>query len=204
MEANQAYINWKERVLSGDKNIAISNVGHVASQQKYLVTILADLGNDPDFKNVKICLVSFNLQFGLYKDYVSNYKEFINNYFPENTGLVVVPNKMGSHFIDWNNLLLTQESNDKIAEYDLIFWDLPDLNFINLKSQLLLPYFKLFNSLLIVSLRPNGIDGNEYYKRISSFYNSHGLNLPTLISDHKNTVVKSRRMSDLIRKVVGF
>ena len=199
MDSNQALVACRERLINGDKNIALSNVGHVASQQKYLLTILLYLNSDPSYKNKKIGLVSFDLQVGLYKNY-------FNDYFPRDERSLVISNRMNSHFIDWNLMIQKNIPTEFIEEYDLLLWDLPDLNFINSNSAALERFFKVFDSMLIVSLRPSGINDREYFKRIHNFYSNHGLRLPNSItgSDASSTKVPGKtRMTDAIRRIMG-
>lgn len=200
---NYALSTLKERVERGDRNIAISNVGHVAFQQKYLLSILSFLKNESEFKNKKIGLVSFNLQFGLYKNYVLDRDAFVDSYFTKDDNAWIVQNKMGSHFIDWSYMIHTSLS-DKISDYDLLLWDLPDLNFINTNSRHLEFFFKTFDSLIIVSLMPNGVEKDEHMKRIYDFYRNHGLKLPDFIADKQGLALKERKITDTIRRIVGF
>jgi len=197
VNSNQAFKSWKERIEKGDRNIALSNVGHVASQQKYLLAILSHLSADPIYKNKKIGLVSFDLRIGLYNDYR-------NDYFPNDDRSLFVPNKLGSHFINWNILIARNIPIEFINDYDLLLWDLPDLNFININSHSLERFFSEFDSMLIVSLRPNGIGEADYIKRIHNFYNNHGLKLPNNMINPTRSTVKSEKMSDLIRRLIGF
>lgn len=197
MNSNQALTAWKERIENGDKNIALSNVGHVASQQKYMLAILSYLRTDSVYKNKKIGLVSFDLNIGLYNDYR-------NDYFLNDDRTLIVPNKLGSHFISWNILISRNIPVEFINEYDLLLWDLPDLNFININSHSLERFFLGFDSMLIVSLRPNGIGESDYIRRIHNFYNNHGLKLPDAIINPTSSVVKSGTITDRFRSIIGI
>lgn len=197
MESNQALQAWKLRIDKGDRNIALSNVGHINSQQKYLLAILTYLGQVSNFKKKKVGLVSFDLKIGLYKDY------FDKNYSPSMEGMSV-PSVMGTHFIDWNFLIQKKIPAEMLDDFDLLLWDLPDLNFININSHGLERFFKEFDSMLIVSMRPNGIGNDEFIKRIHTFYQNHGLLLPKLIVSSSTEEVRTIKKTDKIRSLLGL
>lgn len=197
MDKNQALLAWQNRINLGDRNIALSNVGYPACQQKYLMAILGYLRSKAEFQGKRIGLVSFDLQSGIYKNYHSNL-------LSKNALALSAVNSLGSDFINWHTLMERNVPTDFLDEYDLLLWDLPDLNFLNNHSEKLINYFKVFDSMLIVSHRPNGINDRDYIKRIEDFYNNHGLPLPRLVESESGFGTKSFKMVEVLKNLTGL
>ena len=169
MFSNKVFDFWKMRVASGDKNIALSNIGHIALQQKYILLLLSFLRDSEEFRGKKVAMVSFSFEQGLYRDFIEP------SFLPEIRRTMLIPNQTGSAFINWDVLIYKNIPAEFLESYDLILWDLPDLNFININSHSLQRFFREFHSMLILTNRPNRIDSKEYINRIYNFYSGHGL-----------------------------
>ncbi len=184
---------WKQNLEKQAKQIAICNVGHVGLQQKYILLVLHILKNELDFKNKKIAVISFNFHQGVFKDLVKEIKpQFLQ-----------IPNQTGADFLNWNYLLNHNIPEDYFDGYDLVIWDLPDLNFIGHNSSAMEKYFSLFDAMDIVALPSNGGDEINHIKRINNYFNTHGFKLPNL-AENISKVDSKRNFMSLIKKVAGF
>lgn len=197
MSRNAIVELWSKRIEAGDRNIAVSNVGYASLQQKYILLFLSYMQLRIDFQNKKIGVVSFHLTEGVYAEHSERY--FIRSL----ESAMTVPNNTGADFVDWK-YLLHQNIPVEFLEYDTLLWDLPDLNFINSHSQQLKRFFELYDSMVILSSRPKGVDNVEHVKRISRFYDNHGLKLPKLLSSESTQETTQQKLSGMLRKVVGL
>lgn len=197
MDAQDIFNLWLKRITEGDRHLAVSNVGHVGLQQKYVLLFLSFIKQHKDFSGKKIGVVSFHIEQGLYKEYFSNYSSMNNDF--------KVINTISGDFINWQYMIYKNVPNEMLEGYDLLLWDLPDLNFINVNSQALKRFFVMFDCMFILSTRQKGIDNIEHVDRINRYYSNHGLKLPKLISEEKEgEVVRPKKITDVLRRIAGL
>jgi len=170
-----------EKSLNNERvNIALTNMGHVTLQQKTIIVILSYLSQSSKHQGKKTGLITFHSSTGLYQNHFRG---------PHKKDQLISICYLGHDIINWSVLLglSLEERKDFLDRYSFIFWDLPDMNFINSNIEYLKSFFKLFNRLFIVSSKPTGLSNREFISVIHNFYNSHGLKLPQLISFSERT-----------------
>lgn len=183
---------WNKKVNEKAKHVAICNIGHVALQQKYILLGLNFFKESSRTTHKKIAVVSFDFSHGIYKDFVKVH----------NPHFLQVPNSTGYDFLSWTFLLENDIPESFFENYDLVIWDLPDLNFIQSKSQRMERYFSMFKVMDIVSLPQNGTDESNQINRINNYFNCHGFKFPQMANQRERA--KKHPFVEVLRKVAGF
>lgn len=174
----------------GVKSFAVTSTGYQNSQQTSILGLASFFDHKSD---LKIAIVSDNLDEGAFKEIVSLSKkakielgeseepcDYYNFY---------------SHF-DFFNLdqlldIANSEHSSSYEEvfdglvdgYDLIFWDVPDLEKIKKDSERYFPVIMKFESLSIIVAQ--SLSNSNDVKDVQSFFMGYGINLKGLLFDTK-------------------
>jgi hypothetical protein len=160
---------FEENFQKGEKSVAFSSTNYRSSQEKS-VLLAVDYFNKK-YPSLKIAVVSFKLDHGLFKEYLGMLGKDLSD-------TIVVSRNFS--LIDWNPSL-KMDPLDIVDEYDMIFWDLPDLDFIQKNSEDLSRFFETMDALYIVSIRFEKFDEEHFKKTIYNYYLDHGLDIKMII-----------------------
>ncbi len=182
---------FENNFQQGEKSIAFSSTNYRSSQEKSILLAI-DYFNQK-YPTLRLCVVSFQIESGLFKELLFNGGE-AKSYETYRVNRQL-------DFVDWAKVL-KKDPLDIVDEYDMVLWDLPDLEFIQREYDRLHTYFEHMDALYIVSLKHKKFDDEHFKRTISDFYRDHGLNirsiLPWTIGKKKN---KRQLHKDLIERI---
>ena len=160
---------FEDNFQKGEKSVAFSSTSYRSSQEKSIF-MAADYFNKK-YPSLKVAIVSFQLNHGLFKEYFNwmNLPVTEINNISSNLSL-----------LDWSHHL-SKDPLDIVDEYDMVFWDLPELDFIQKHSEELTKFFEQMDSLYIVSIRFEKFDEEHFKKTIYDYYLDHGLDIKMII-----------------------
>lgn len=155
----------------GLKSIAFSSTQYKNSQEKF-ISLVTDFIHKR-YLNLKVLIVTFDLEHGVLSEFVKASKKN-SPYLYEYSNYLSV--------LDWNSIV-NGESNprDHIDDYDMIFWDLPDLKTISEGEEELSSSFECMDALYIVALKNSKFDDEKFKRDIFKFYMDHGLDIRTVL-----------------------
>ncbi len=171
----------------GVKSFAISSTGYQQSQQRSILGLASFFDHEEDFK---ICIISDNLYHGAFK-------EIISATTSESIDLPSRPTPLDckrfyNHFdfIDMN--LLTEMTHhpevdyfaaldELVDEYDLVFWDVPELHRIQPEKESYFPIIMKFDSLSIIVAQC--ATSTSDIEEVRSFFLGYGINLKGFLLD---------------------
>lgn len=178
--------------LSGIKSFAITSTGYQTSQQKTILGLASFF--DHKEEDFKIAIVSDNLEQGALGDIVSICKPMPMEVLEANHGLHIKSFYNHFDFIDLNEVIdISRDDNlgefdtifDHIVDdYDIIFWDVPELHKIQLNSETYFPMIMKFESLSIIVSKQ--ISKQSDVDDLKQFFLSYGINMKGLLFDDKN------------------
>lgn len=155
--------------LQGEKSIAFGSTHYKNSQEKCIV--LASHFFNQNYPTLKILVVTFDLNSGVFSSFTSSSSQRDSFYFFDRN-LV---------FCDWESLLRKNvDIQTLVDEYDLVFWDIPDLKFIRNRQQDLASSFARMDCLYLVSLK-NVSDEEKFKREIMHSFKDHGLDIRTVL-----------------------
>jgi hypothetical protein len=190
---------------NGLKNFAFTSTNFIHSQQKTILGLACYFDHFQD--NLKIGIVSRNLKEGVFSEIISESRSLVRNipHLP-NTNFFYFQFYHHFEFIDYNELIETGKTLNNQAEYesaldyllscyDVIFWDVPEMNNIVKHKAQFFPIAMKFDSLTIVAMRRN--DQSKELDDIKNFFQNYGINLKGLIFDNED---KSKTSTDQNKK----
>jgi len=188
----------------GYKSFAISSTGYHSSQQQTILGIASFFDYNCD--DVNILIISNNIFDGIYKELIES--SSFNEVTFKDSHYTCDVHSFHEHFdfLDFQALVETfkkEESPDheKVLDllfksYDLIFWDVPELNLIKESPSIYYPVISHFDCLSIVV--SNNVSRVKDVEQIGDFFSSYGLSLKGLLVDSvemKETIKGSRNKS---------
>ncbi len=174
----------------GVKSFAVGSTGYQASQQNSILGLASFFDHKED---VKIGIVSDNLTNGAFKEIVSISKESKLELGDNEEPCTVYSFYQHFDFFDLDELLKISNNEATLSyeevfdslvdEYDIIFWDVPDLAKIKKDSEKYFPVIMKFESLSIIVAQSLSNSGD--IKEIKNFFMGYGINLKGLLFDTK-------------------
>ena len=175
---------------SGVKSFAITSTGYQSSQQKTILGLASFFDHKED---IKIGIISDNLNDGAFKDIISISKDIKYNPWGENKEIKIKNFYNHFEFIDLNRLLALAidrelDIDTKVFEhiidlYDVVFWDVPELYKIQLDSEKYFPVIMKFESISIIVAK--SLSKKSDVEDIKKFFLGYGINLKGLLLDKK-------------------
>ncbi|MFT6070238.1 MAG: hypothetical protein ACJAT2_001767 [Bacteriovoracaceae bacterium] len=174
----------------GVKSFAVGSTGYQASQQNSILGLASFFDHKEE---IKIGIVSDNLKCGAFSEIVSISKKSKLELGDNEEPCTVYSFYQHFDFFDLDELL--QISNNEatlsyeevfdslVDEYDIIFWDVPDLRKIKKDSEKYFPVIMKFESLSIIVAQSLSNSGD--IKDIQNFFMGYGINLKGLLFDTK-------------------
>lgn len=189
-------LNYFEKCLeSGEKNIGISSTHYYSHQQKLIILGLSHF--NLKYPDLKVGIVSFSWDAGHFREFRKSSTEKIK-------GAVY---NYQEHFdlISWEYLLDTQQEEVVASSYDILIWELPEIQFLSSHSVALKKSLEVLNSLFIISNRLKTHDDEAFSKSISQYFLNHGVNISSILPENfemKTTQIKKKlgRWSSYFRR----
>jgi hypothetical protein len=174
----------------GVKSFAVGSTGYQASQQNSILGLASFFDHKED---IKIGIVSDNLKEGAFSEIVSiskksklelgdtdepcTYYSFYKHFdFFDLDELIEISNSDGA-------LRYEEVFDSLVDEYDIIFWDVPDLSKIKKDSEKYFPVIMKFESLSIIVAQ--SLSNSKDIKDIKNFFIGYGISLKGLLFDTK-------------------
>jgi hypothetical protein len=175
---------FEENFQNGEKSIAFNSTNYRSSQEKCLL-LAADYFNKK-YPSLKLAIVSFQFRSGILREYLNQAK----------VESVIEQVKLSKNLtlINWESCL-QRDPLDIIDEFDLVLWDLPEVEFLQKQSELLTRFFEHMDSLYIVSMKFEMFDEEHFKRTVHSFYLDHGLDIKMILPwslGQKSRIKKSR------------
>lgn len=178
--------SYLEDFKTGLKSFTIASTGYFNSQQK---TILGLASFFDHYDDLKIAIISDNLFEGYFQEIIENSEqreitlmtsEYQLNFFSfhhhfdfiDLNLILDIPNKK-------DNLDYQLRIDDIINYYDIVFWDMPDLNLIKNNPEAYYPAIQAFDSLSIIASK--SITKSEKIDRIKNFFESYNIGIKGLL-----------------------
>lgn len=175
IESNESVIHLLELIESnfheGLKSIAFSSTHYKNSQEKF-ISLATDFIHKK-YGNLRVLIITFDIKHGVLSEFVKASKVRGNYLYEFSSNLSV---------LDWNSILKDESTpREQIDNYDMIFWDLPDLKTISEGEEKLRSSFECMDALYIVSLKNSKFDDEHFKRDIFRFYLDHGLDIRTIL-----------------------
>ncbi len=171
------------------KSLGFSSTHYMSQQQKAI--LLATKMALQEKPNLKIAIVSFSLQTGYFQDLLKESR------------VIVEGEKFSVHqqlyFVSWDALIKNQAEHEVVDEYDFIFWELPEIEYISANQKLLQKSFSYIQSLAIVSNRLESHDDEQFLKAIDQYFQVHGVKIEAF--ENKEKISISSRRKPFLRKI---
>lgn len=182
--------SFYEDYKRGVKSFAVSSTGYQTSQQNSILGLASFFDHKED---MKIAIVSDNLKEGAFKDIVSisrkeklelgdneepcEYSKFYNHFdfFDLNLLLDISNNE---HTVSYDEVF-----DSLVDNYDLIFWDVPELHKIKKDSEKYFPVIMKFESLSVIVAQ--SLSNSKDVKEVKNFFMGYGISLKGLLFDTK-------------------
>jgi hypothetical protein len=169
---------FEKCLLSKQKSIGVTSTHYNSHQQKLIIVGLNHFNNNhPD---LKIGIVSFSIDSGYFRELKLNSSINQNDRF---------------NLISWQQLLDTNTVQKTAESFDILIWDLPEIQFLSRNSADLKESLESLDSLFIISNRLKTQDDSAFKKSISQYFLNHGLNISTILTD---SVEKPRKIKTSI------
>jgi hypothetical protein len=155
----------------GQKSIAFGSTHYKNSQEKSII-LACDFFNKK-FPALKILVITFELKRGVFSDFIEESKKGENYFYEFSPNLT---------FFNWQDFLTKKiEPKEVVDVFDVVFWDLPEITFINEREKELRSSFASMDGLYIVSLKNNKFDDENFKREIMHYYKDHGLDIRTIL-----------------------
>ncbi len=179
----------KKAIEEKKKSLAFSSTHYMSQQQKAILhAAQIALSEKP---NIKIAIVSFSLQTGYFQDLIKD------------SNIIVEEEKFSIHpqlcFINWDAVIKNQSEQEVVDEYDLIFWELPEIEYISANQMILLKSLSTIESLAIVSNRLESQDEEQFLTAIDQYFQVHGVKIEAFENKEKKSLSQKRK--PFLRKI---
>jgi hypothetical protein len=206
--------SFYEDYKNGYKSFAISSTGYHTSQQQTILGLASFFDHSREKLNVLI--ISDNIFDGTYKEVISS--STLNELKFGHGNLSCEVHSFYDHFdfLDLHALAEKRQGDeygdyDTILEmlfegYDIILWDVPELNLLKECPDVYFPVITRFDCLSIVV--SNNVSRTKDVEQICDFFSSYGLSLKGLLIDsialkEKANEEKSEKKKSWWRKLVS-
>lgn len=165
---------------SGEKNIGVSSTHYYSHQQKLIILGLSYF--NLKYPHLKVGIVSFSCDASYFREFKNSSKEILSN---------AVYNYQ-NHFdlISWQYLLDTHTTKAVGDSYDVLIWELPEIQFLSNHSHTMKESLEAISSLFIISNRLKGHDDDDFLQSIAQYFLNHGVNISHLLPLKKAQGVK--------------
>jgi hypothetical protein len=182
--------------MAGVKSFAITSTGYQTSQQKTILGLASFFDHKED---LKIGIISDNLNQGAFKDIVSISKTVQYDYFGPDKSIEI--KSFYNHFEFLDLLEILKLANDRelgeyddvfdqiVDLYDIVFWDVPELHNIQIDSEKYFPVIMKFESISIIVAQ--SLTKRSDVEDIKKFFLGYGINLKGLLLEEKTSLEKS-------------
>lgn len=161
----------EDNFLNGSKSIAFGSTQYKNTQGNLLV-LSADYFHKK-YPNLKLLIVTFDLKFGATAELIKLSKNKSNYTYVYSRNISI---------LDWRSILKgVNYPQSLVDEYDMVFWDLPELGMITEKANELRSSFEIMDALYLVGLKNNKFDDEQFKRDIFKFYHDHGLDIRTIL-----------------------
>lgn len=180
----------KSNFIKGERSIAFSSTNYQSLQHKCIFLSAQYLHGI--YPNIKIGIVTFNWDKGIIKPF-----------FDESETVNLFTKKFHHHFhlIDWANLFHDENAQDRLKEYDLLLWDMPDIDFIKNNYDLLKDQVVLIDTLYVISLKNKHFTDDDFLESIQKYYFDHGLDISKVLPWKKKVEKVTRNGASIFKKL---
>ena len=178
--------------MAGVKSFAITSTGYQTSQQKTILGLASFFDHKED---LKIGIISDNLQQGAFKDIVSISKNVAYDYWGKEKVINIKSFYNHFEFIHLDELMkLANDSDlgeydevfDQVVDlYDIVFWDVPELHKVQVDSEGYFPVIMKFESISIIVAQ--SLTKKSDIEDIKKFFLGYGINLKGLLLEEKKS-----------------
>jgi hypothetical protein len=167
--------------LSGKKSFAISSTHYHSLQQKLILALLQFFNKK--YSNKKIATISFSCDSG-------NFQEFSAH---ANATRVAGVNNFGGLFdlISWDYIIQNKLEKSLLNKYDLLLWELPELEKIVSMADVLTESLALMDAAYFISNRLSSQSDNEFAEAVSQYFLNHGVNISHLLVEKQTEEKKA-------------
>lgn len=157
--------------INGEKNVAISSTHYHSLQQKLI--LLALYRFNIKFPKLKIGTISFACDSGDFKEFTTHADATMNE------GVF----NFNGHFdlISWKYLIDNKLEKSITASYDILIWELPELEKLVSMSLELKESLAQMNSLFIISNRLNTDDDTNFAHSVCQYFMNHGVDISKIL-----------------------
>lgn len=172
---------FESNFLNGKKNIAVSSTHYHSLQQKLILTVLQFFNKK--YPNLKMGVISFSCDSG-------NFQEF--NAHSSATKEVGI-NNFGKLFdlISWDYVLDNKLEKSIAQKYDLILWELPEMEKMVALDDTLGDSLASIDSVYLISNRLSTQNDTDFREAISQYFLNHGVNIAHLFKEIKAEIKKA-------------
>lgn len=180
-------------VKKGIKSFAFTSTGYKNSQQRTILGLCCFFDQN---ENYKIAIISDNLDQGIFSELVNSSEK--NSYHLEDGDDTIDYLSFHHHFdfIDYsefnkfyNNHIYTKQFESEVQKivdkYDVVFWDIPDLEKIKLQPHFHFRISHLYQSMTVI-ISQNHTSGKEV-ETVKNFFSNYNINLNGVLFDTSST-----------------
>lgn len=189
--------NIVTEIEKGIKGFAFTSTGYKNSQQRTILGLCCFLDKNTDYK---VGIVSDHLHQGIFQGFVeaSTKKHHL---FQEIVG--VLNYKSFHHhfdFIHYDDLIAfyknhnyakscDEELSSIFKKYDVIFWDIPEMEKIKMEPQFHYKISRFYESLTVVISQ--SVTSNKQVEQIKKFFGNYNINLSGILFDTEKVTKKN-------------
>ena len=169
--SNDLFTSVDQNLINGEKNIAICSTHYHALQQKLIISYL-NFFNQKN-KNLKLAVITFSYDSGPFEEFYSQ---------------ATISSEQGIyHFSEYFDLIsfeyiLKNNLEKNITDsYDLIFWEMPEIEKLAQDAYRLQPFLEKIQALYIVSNPWAHATNEEHAYRTGQYFLNHGVKLSTAL-----------------------
>lgn len=148
----------KKKSIPSQRSIGVGSTGYITAQQKWIVKSLQrTLATNPE---LKIAIVTCYMTHGFFKPLVDDKNSKVQ-------------------FFNWMSVLGNEENETNLLaqldDYDLIYWDFPELEYLKKCEKLFIKYFDKIHQLTIIANKSPNVSESLFYQEICLYFRNHGL-----------------------------
>lgn len=184
---------------NGIKSFAFTSTGYKNSQQRTILGLCCFFDQNTDYK---IAVISDNLHQGIFSELVESSEQ--NSYSLEGGEDTIQYCSFHHHFdfINYsefnkfyNNHVFTKnfevEVQKILDKYDLVFWDIPDMERIKLNPHFHFRISHLYQSMTVI-ISQNNTSGKEV-ESVKNFFGSYNISLNGVLFDTSSVEMKKKK-----------
>jgi hypothetical protein len=177
-EFNQIGKSFMHDFENGKKNFAFTSTGYKQAQQRTVLALASFFDHNLP---LKIAIISDQLENGIFE-------ELVRNSDNATTGNNINLKRFYHHFdfITFDTILKLSSNENALSElsnsYDLILWDIPDLDRVKNKTDIYLPIMNLFDSLTVIVSQ--NIASQKEMHELRKYFMNYGVGVKDLVLDY--------------------